>query len=313
MAETVSLISPQRLKRNPENPRLVFHESELDELQQSIRQQGILVPLTVYQDGRAYYVLDGERRWRCAIKLGLDRIPVIIQPKPSRLQNIMMMFAIHNARKDWDPLPSALKLEELESEFEGVQGRKPTEQELAQMGSMSRGEVRRLRNLLRLPARYRKLLLEEIKKPRAEQQITADHVLEATRGASALQKRGVIDKKSEGQLSDALLQKFRTQVIDSTVAPRKLARIARAVERDEISKPTAARVSTRLIKDPEYSVDDAFTGTVEQVDFEHGTEQLVKRVVERLQEQLGRGSLEGAGLRDALKDLASLVRQVLRG
>lgn len=153
MAEehNVLTLDPRELERNPENPRLIFRADELDALQESIAAQGILVPLTVYRDGRRYILLDGERRWRCALKLGLTRIPVIAQPKPDRLQNIMMMFAIHNARKDWDPLPTAYKLRDLEEEFHQRQGRQPNEGELAEIASMSRGEVRRLRQLLALP------------------------------------------------------------------------------------------------------------------------------------------------------------------
>ena len=110
MPDVVSLIEPRSLQRNPDNPRLVFRQEDLDALQESIAEQGILVPLTLYREGRGYRILDGERRWRCALKLGLSKVPAIIQPKPGRLQNIMMMFAIHHARKDWDPLPTALKL-----------------------------------------------------------------------------------------------------------------------------------------------------------------------------------------------------------
>ena len=73
--QTVEGVDPQRLQRNPENPRLIFREDELAALQESIRNQGILVPLTVYADGRRLVLLDGERRWRCAVKLGLHRVP----------------------------------------------------------------------------------------------------------------------------------------------------------------------------------------------------------------------------------------------
>ncbi len=99
MAETVRLIEPQKLERNPENPLLIFRPEELQELESSIAKQGILVPLTVFEDKHTYFILDGERRWRCALTLGLQKVPVIIQPKPDRMENIMMMFAIHNARK----------------------------------------------------------------------------------------------------------------------------------------------------------------------------------------------------------------------
>jgi ParB family chromosome partitioning protein len=157
MAETIRLVSPRSIQANPENPRVIFRPEELAELQQSISDQGILVPLTVYEDGSNLIILDGERRWRCATLLGLANVPVIVQPKPERLQNIRMMFAIHNTRRDWDPLPAALKLEELEREFQHQHNVMPNEKELASLASISRGEVRRLRNLLKLPTRYRKV------------------------------------------------------------------------------------------------------------------------------------------------------------
>ena len=176
MAEGLTLIDPRKLERNPDNPRLIFHQDELDALQESIAAQGILVPLTIYKDGNKHFILDGERRWRCSLKLGLSKVPVIIQPKPDHLQNIMMMFAIHNARRDWDPLPTAIKLEELEGIFTKQQGRKPTEKELAELASMRRGEVRRLRKLLALPKKYRKMLLAELEKPRSQQRLTVERV-----------------------------------------------------------------------------------------------------------------------------------------
>jgi ParB/RepB/Spo0J family partition protein len=312
MAETIQLISPKRLHPNPENPRLVFREGDLLELEESIAEQGILVPLTVFQDGRQFVLLDGERRWRCATKLGLDTVPAVIQPKPDRLQNIMMMFAIHNTRRDWDPLPTAYKLQELEKEFSERHDRIPTEKELAGLASITRGEVRRLRNLLSLPEKYRKQLLRELEKPQSEQVLTVDHVLEATRGAAALRKREVIDSKDEDRLRQAIIDKFRTKVIDNTVAPRQLARIARGVEREEVSLPTARRVTRRLIEEPNYSINDAFTGSVEQADFEHGTEQLADRLIGRLLEHRDREYVAGDSLGASLATLRRLLDSILR-
>lgn len=269
------------------------------------------MPLSVFQDGKRYVILDGERRWRCAIKLSLDRVPVIVQPKPDRLQNIMMMFAIHNARRDWDPLPTALKMQELEGEFAKRQGRAPTEIELAELASLSRGEVRRLKNLLRLPQSYLDELMAELEKPRS-QQITVDHVLEATRGAAALRKRDVIDAKEEDQLRRAIITKFRSKVIDNTVAPRQLARIARAVERNEVSVALARRVTVKLIEDPAYSIEDAFAGSVEQFDFEHTVEQASERLADNLALHQLRGYEVGDALRASLERLDRRIRRLLR-
>src|SRR5258708_21845419 len=154
VARQARLVDPNEIRENPENPRLIFRQEELDELQSSIAAQGVLVPQSVSCDGGQYLRIDGERRWRCALKLSLGRVPVLIQPKPTRLQNIMMMFAIHNARKAWDPLPTAYKLRDLEKEFKQREGKDPTEAELAQLASTDRADSRRLRTLFSLPADY---------------------------------------------------------------------------------------------------------------------------------------------------------------
>lgn len=284
MAEAVTLLDPRQLKQNPDNPRLIFREEELQTLADSIAKQGILVPLTVYQDGEDYRILDGERRWRCALRLGLTSIPLIAQPKPDRMQNLMMMFAIHNARKDWDPLPTALKLEELEAEFTRRHKSSPSETELAGLASIPRGEVRRLKKLLKLPLSYRKELLDELEKPKSAQILSVDHVIEASAGTEALLKREIINESEVETVRRAIIDKFKTKIIDNTVAPRKLGNLARAVERNEVSMAAARESILRLINDPGYTIDFAYTSTVERADFEHGIEQLLMRLSQKLEE-----------------------------
>lgn len=308
----IDLLDPKTLKNNPENPRLIFRATELAQLEESIRSQGILVPLTVYEDARGYTILDGERRWRCALKLQLPKVPAIIQPKPDRLQNIMMMFAIHNARRDWDPLPTAYKLRQLQEEYTHRQGRPPTETELAQMASISRGEVRRLQRLLGLPEHYQEELMTELEKPRSEQLLTVDHVLEATKGAAALRRREIIDEREEEQLRRAIVDKFRHKVLTNTVEPRQLARIARAVDREEITSAVARREAHRLIRDPGYTIERAFRASVEQADFEHSLEQLVDRISDRLGEHRERGYEVSPALAERLRHLNTEIRRFLR-
>lgn len=308
----VTLIDPDRIKRNPDNPRLIFHAEDMLALQQSIAEQGILVPLTVYLDGATYRLLDGERRWRCAIKLGMRKLPVIVQAKPERIANIMMMFAIHNARKDWDPLPTALKLEELEREFEKRNGKRPTEKQLAGLASLSRGEVRRLKQLLALPVEYRDELLKELEKPRAEQKVTVDHVLEARNAAASLRTRAVVDEAGEERLRRALVNKFRSGVLTDTVEPRKLRRLARAVERQEVPLQDAQRIVTQLIREPRYTVEDAFRESVEQIDFEHNLTTLVERVSHLLDVHAERRFQPSSATKASLRSLAERITRFLR-
>lgn len=311
MADGISLVAPDRLTRNPENPRLIFRSDELDQLQASIKAQGILVPLTVYADGDVFVILDGERRWRCSLKLALPHVPVIVQPRPDRLQNLMMMFAIHNQRRDWDPLPTAYKLRDLELEFTKDRGRVPTEGELAEVASISRGEVRRLKNILRLPEEYLTDLMQELEKPRSEQMLTVDHVLEATRGAEALRKRDVLDADEAGDLTRVVVEKFKAGVLTSTVEPRQLARIARAVEREEVSRRAARSVTLKIIADEDYTIDDAFRDSVEEVDYLHATEQLADRLAVRLDEQLERNYDVTPALRESLSALRTILDELL--
>jgi hypothetical protein len=223
----------------------------------------------------------------------------------------MMMFAIHHARKDWDPLPTALKLQDLEDEFTKRNGRKPNEKQLAGLASLSRGEVRRLKKLLALPEGYRDDLLKELDKPRSEQVLTVDHVLEATTAASLLRKRGIVDDKTEDQLRKAIISKFRTKVINNTVAPRKLARMARAVERNELPLANAKQVIRKFIDSPSYDIDSAFRDSVEQVDFEHSVEQYVDRLAGALEEHRRRKYKLSDALSKKLESLGAAIRKAI--
>jgi len=267
MAANVELLDPARILPNRDNPRLIFRLQELEELEESIASQGILVPLSVYADGKNRYVLlDGERRWRCARKLGLHTVPAIIQPKPERVQNIMMMFAIHNARRDWDPLPTALKLQELERELTKIRGRKLTESELAASASLSRGAVRRYRKILRIPADLQRTLLKDLEDPGKEQSISVDQVIEAVDAADSLRKAQVLDDDGVEELIYAIVEKFRRKVIRSTVEPRKLGAIGRAVRNGDLTVAQVKGIIRRFVARLTMTISDVVTRTIEDIE-----------------------------------------------
>lgn len=312
MAATVELIEPRRIFKNPDNPRLIFRDKELAALEDSIREQGILVPLTVFQDGKNYTLLDGERRWRCAMRLGLHRVPVIVQQKPDRVTNIMMMFAIHNARQDWDPLPTALKLEELEKIMTQASGQPPIERRLAAAASMSIGEVRRYKKILALPLKLRTELMNELEKPRSEQRLTVDHVIESVDGVSRLKKAEVLSSADADLLLTTVVEKFRSGVLQSTVEPRKFSRIARAVEREEVPISEVRSQLRRFERSPQVTINEVFQKTVERADFAHGTDQLVRRSIARLKEIEASGAVLSEELRASLIELSKLIERMLR-
>src|SRR5580692_2017178 len=134
-----------KIDRNPDNPRLVFRPGELEELQESIRLYGVQVPISVYREHGRFVLVDGERRWRCSLKLNRKTIPALIQEKPDALGNLLLMFNIHALREQWDLLTIALKLPRVISLLESRLTKKPSEKDIAEETGLPRATVRRSR------------------------------------------------------------------------------------------------------------------------------------------------------------------------
>lgn len=149
-------IPVDKISPNPENPRLIFNQERLDTLAESISQVGILVPLIVFQedDGR-YILLDGERRWQCAKRLNIKEVPANIIAKPSKIENILRMFNIHNVREDWELMPTALKLGQVMGALNLT-----NERRLSELTSLNISTIRRCKVLLSLSQKYQKALLK---------------------------------------------------------------------------------------------------------------------------------------------------------
>jgi hypothetical protein len=154
--------------------------------------------------------------------------------------------------------------------------------------------------------------MEELNKPRSEQVLTVDHVLETTKGVAALEKRGIVTPEKRDVVRRAIITKFRSKVETNTTAPRQLSRIARAVERNEIPISAARHVIDQLVGDPRYTIASAFESSVEHLDFEHATEQLVERIEANLRIHAERRYPIGQALRKSLLGLARTIERFLR-
>lgn len=159
------------LKANPHNPRLLFDREDMTVLKESIRRVGILVPLVVYKESssNAYVILDGQRRWMCAKEVELKTVPVNEVAEPTLVQNIVTMFQIHKLRKDWELMPSALKLELLMNELD-----EKHEKRLADLTGLDVAVVVRCKKLLSYSKRYQDTMLE----PDPAKRVKADFFIE---------------------------------------------------------------------------------------------------------------------------------------
>ena len=219
----------------------------------SIRRYGIQVPISVYEDKKGFVLIDGERRWRCAKKLNLQRIPALVQQKPTPLNNLLLMFNIHALREQWDYLTIANKLPDVISLFEVEnKGTKPNEAELSEITGLTRGQIRRCKYLLDLPAEYRKKLEDELSLPKHLQTLSEDFFIEMERALKTVQSRVPDAVPNLNAARNALIKKFRKEVIGNITDFRKLSKIATSVSNLGV-KEDRARAAIRDILNPNTS------------------------------------------------------------
>lgn len=132
------------IRPNPRNPRTVFDEDALSELEHSLREFGLLQPIVVRQVADGYELVMGERRWRAAQRAGLTTISAIIRKtEDADLLRDALLENIHRA--NLNPLEEAAAYQQLLQEF-GV-----TQEELATRIGRSRPVISNTIRLLRLP------------------------------------------------------------------------------------------------------------------------------------------------------------------
>lgn len=143
----------EQIEPNPLQPRAVFQADRLNELAQSIRENGIIQPLVVRKAGDRFQLIAGERRWRAARLAGLDRVPVVVQEfAEDRLMEVALVENIQ--REDLNPIEVAQAFERLNKQF------KLSHEQIAQRTGKDRTTVTNLLRLLKLPGDIQILLAE---------------------------------------------------------------------------------------------------------------------------------------------------------
>ena len=137
---------------NRDQPRKNFSETSLDELSQSIKQKGILLPILVRPlDDKEFQIIAGERRWRAAQKAGLNEVPVII--KNFNESEVLEIGLIENMqRENLSAIEEALGFEKLQKEYNY------TQENLSKILSKSRAYVANALRLLSLPHKVQQLV-----------------------------------------------------------------------------------------------------------------------------------------------------------
>ena len=143
----IKLIEP-----NPNQPRREFDESAMKELAASIREIGIITPITVRQtEEGTYQIIAGERRWRASQMAGLESLPAYI--KTAADDDVMEMALVENIqREDLNAIEIALAYQQL-SDTLGL-----TQERISERVGKSRTSVTNYMRLLKLPAQIQMAL-----------------------------------------------------------------------------------------------------------------------------------------------------------
>ena len=142
---SISEIPVDKISANPYQPRSNFDEQALEELTESIRQLGIIQPITVRKIGLRYQIISGERRFKAARAAGLETIPAYIRDTDD--QGMLEMAIVENIqREDLDAIEVALSFQRLIDECH------LTQENMADKVGKKRATVTNYLRLLKLPA-----------------------------------------------------------------------------------------------------------------------------------------------------------------
>lgn len=185
MAEMAEL-ELSKIIPNPTQPRTEFDEEALDELADSIRQLGVIQPITVRKDGAGrYIIISGERRWRAAQRANLERLPAYIREVED--EDLHAMALVENIqRQDLNAIEIALGMQRLIEECN------LTQDALSEKVGKKRSSVANYLRLLKLPNEVQLALKEGL--------ISMGHA-KAIAGAPAEEQLRVLKKALKKSLS----------------------------------------------------------------------------------------------------------------
>jgi ParB family chromosome partitioning protein len=145
-SSSINEVALDMIKVNPNQPRREFDEVALQELADSIKEIGIIQPITLRKvDDSQYQIIAGERRYRASLKAGLKTIPAYVRTADD--ENVMEMALIENIqREDLNAIEIALAYQHLIEQYELTQER------LSERVGKKRTTIANYLRLLKLPA-----------------------------------------------------------------------------------------------------------------------------------------------------------------
>lgn len=188
-------------------PRKDFNDEKLKELEDSIRENGVIQPIVVQKQGEGYEIICGERRWRASRKAGLKKIPAVIR-EVSNTQSLKMALIENIHRQDLNPIEEAQAYKRLSHEF-GL-----TQEVIAKQVGKNRATVANYLRLLKLSKAFQDDLITG--------QLTMGHA------------RAMLALETEAEMEEA-----RREVLKKNMNVRQIESYIQAKKRTAGEKPKA--------------------------------------------------------------------------
>ncbi|WP_251423623.1 ParB/RepB/Spo0J family partition protein [Veillonella agrestimuris] len=257
---------------NADQPRKHFDEQGMATLAESIKNLGIFQPIVVRKQNKKYQIVAGERRYRAALMVGLETVPVVV--KNYNTEEMTEVALVENLQREGlDPIEEALAYQGLMNKY------KLTQEMISARLGRSRSHIANMMRLLKLAPAVQKDLIEgDLTVGQARPLLALKTAAQQVEAAERI-KDGELSARQAEQLVKAMMDK---KTAKATFAhPQDTAEVRALVDRLKLSLGSPVSIKFRSGKKVQGKIEIAFT-----------SEEELTRLIAYMESQEG-GSEEG--------------------
>ena len=239
---------------NEDQPRKNFDEQSLATLAESIKNLGIFQPIVVRKQKDKYQIVAGERRYRAALMVGLETVPVVV--KNYNTEEMTEVALVENLQREGlDPIEEALAYQGLMNTY------KQTQEMISARLGRSRSYIANMMRLLKLAASVQKDLIEgDLTVGQARPLLALRSAAQQVEAADCI-KEGELSARQAEQLVKAMMSK-KTKSKEST-EPHNTAEVRALVDRLKLSLGSPVSIKFRAGKKVQGKIEIAFGSETE--------------------------------------------------
>lgn len=239
---------------NEDQPRKNFDEQSLATLAESIKNLGIFQPIVVRKQKDKYQIVAGERRYRAALMVGLETVPVVV--KNYNTEEMTEVALVENLQREGlDPIEEALAYQGLMNTY------KQTQEMISARLGRSRSYIANMMRLLKLAASVQKDLIEgDLTVGQARPLLALRSAAQQVEAAERI-KEGELSARQAEQLVKAMMSK-KSKSKDTT-EPHDTAEVRALVDRLKLSLGSPVSIKFRAGKKVQGKIEIAFNSETE--------------------------------------------------